>query len=144
MKRIFAFVLIATFSIATCSVVDAEEGGAGLYIPGAFASAVDITPNLPGFAVATDFVFYHGSFSASRTLPVAGRTRRGTRCECAGAALSGLAAGVILALGAHHCRDLTRDDGEQWSLSRIFSRAKTGLLRECNTFNDSTKVPYSA
>jgi hypothetical protein len=73
MKRIFAFVLIATFSIATCSVVDAEEGGAGLYIPGAFASAVDITPNLPGFAVATDFVFYHGSFSASRTLPVAGR-----------------------------------------------------------------------
>jgi hypothetical protein len=51
----------------------AEEGGAGQYLPGAFSSSVDMSPNLPGFAVGTDFLFYNGDFSASRTLPVAGR-----------------------------------------------------------------------
>lgn len=72
MKR-FAVLGFVILLFASSSIVYAEEGGAGLYIPGAFGSAVDITPNLPGFAVATDFLFYQGDFSANRTLPVAGR-----------------------------------------------------------------------
>jgi hypothetical protein len=34
---------------------------------------VDLSPNLPGFAVATDFLFYSGDFGTGRILPVAGR-----------------------------------------------------------------------
>jgi hypothetical protein len=71
-KFIFAFTSIALF-LASLQIAQGEEGGAGQYLPGAFSSAVDLSPNLPGFAVATDFIFYGGDFSASRTLPVAGR-----------------------------------------------------------------------
>lgn len=72
MKRLL-LVLASIISLSSSNLVKAEEGGAGQYLPGAFSSAVDISPNLPGFAVATDFLFYGGDFSASRTLPVAGR-----------------------------------------------------------------------
>lgn len=58
---------------ASVDLTKAEEGGSGQYLPGAFSSAVDLSPNLPGFALATDFLFYSGDFSASRDLPVAGR-----------------------------------------------------------------------
>jgi len=73
MKARIRLVLLGLTALAFSSTrAFAEEGGAGQYLPGAFSSVVDISPNLPGFAVATDFLFYHGNFSASRTLPVAG------------------------------------------------------------------------
>lgn len=62
-----------TLCFASFHLACAEEGGAGQYIPGAFSSAVDLSPNTPGLALATDFLFYGGDFSANRTLPVAGR-----------------------------------------------------------------------
>lgn len=73
MKRFVVLASVAILLLTNFCVVDADEGGAGQYIPGAFSSAVNISPNLPGFAVATDFIFYSGDFSANRTIPVAGR-----------------------------------------------------------------------
>lgn len=71
MKRFLVLASVVGFIFT--STVKPEEGGAGQYIPGAFSSAIDLSPNTPGFALGTDFLFYGGDFSASRTLPVAGR-----------------------------------------------------------------------
>jgi hypothetical protein len=49
-----------------------EEGGAGDYIPGLYASLVNITPNKPGFALGTGYLYYAGSASASSALPFGG------------------------------------------------------------------------
>ena len=50
--------------------LDAEEGGSGDYAPGTYASLINITPNKPGWAVGTGYLFYSGSLSG--TLPFAG------------------------------------------------------------------------
>jgi hypothetical protein len=50
----------------------AEEGGAGDYIPGLYASVVNITPNQPGLALGSAFLFYTGSAGGSTTLPFGG------------------------------------------------------------------------
>jgi len=49
-----------------------EEGGAGDYIPGLYASLINITPNKPGFALGTGYLFYAGSVGANTTLPFGG------------------------------------------------------------------------
>ena len=50
----------------------AEEGGAGDYIPGLYASLVNITPNQPGLALGSAFLFYTGSAGGNTTLPFGG------------------------------------------------------------------------
>jgi len=49
-----------------------EEGGAGDYIPGLYASLINITPNKPGFALGTGYLFYTGNVGTSATLPFGG------------------------------------------------------------------------
>jgi hypothetical protein len=49
-----------------------EEGGAGDYIPGLYASLINITPNQPGFALGSGYLFYTGSVGTSATLPFGG------------------------------------------------------------------------
>ena len=50
----------------------ADEGGAGDYVPGLYASLINITPNKPGFAVGAGYLFYSGSGGAGTTLPFGG------------------------------------------------------------------------
>jgi hypothetical protein len=50
-------------------VIRAEEGGSGLYVPGAYSSLINITPNKPGFAIGNTFYFYHGEVGGTATLP---------------------------------------------------------------------------
>jgi hypothetical protein len=52
--------------------LDAEEGGSGLYVPGAYASLFNITPNKPGFAVGDAFYFYKGDVLGNSTLSFGG------------------------------------------------------------------------
>lgn len=49
-----------------------EEGGAGDYIPGLYASLINITPNKTGFALGTGYLFYAGSVGANTSLPFGG------------------------------------------------------------------------
>jgi hypothetical protein len=52
--------------------LDAEEGGSGLYVPGAYASLLNITPNKPGFAVGDAFYFYKGDVVGNSMLSFGG------------------------------------------------------------------------
>ena len=55
------------------SRADAEEGGAGHYMPGGMASFIDAFPGKPGaFAVMNIFTYYDASASAGRALPLGG------------------------------------------------------------------------
>ena len=47
MKCLTALGSIVALSLT--ATLKAEEGGAGQYLPGAFSSSVDMSPNLPGF-----------------------------------------------------------------------------------------------
>jgi hypothetical protein len=49
-----------------------EEEAAGDYIPGLYASLINITPNKPGFALGTGYLFYSGSVGTGATLPFGG------------------------------------------------------------------------
>jgi hypothetical protein len=51
----------------------AEEGGCGHYAPGSTASFIDALPGKPGLAVADYFMYYDGSGSAHKQLPLGGR-----------------------------------------------------------------------
>jgi hypothetical protein len=70
-KRGLAYA-IATLGFFLCASgpLEAEEGGSGDYAPGTYASLINITPNKPGWAVGTGYLFYSGSISG--TLPFAG------------------------------------------------------------------------
>ena len=53
--------------------LQAEEGGAGHYAPGSFASFVDVLPGQPALAVFNYFTYYNGSAGANRQFPIAGQ-----------------------------------------------------------------------
>ncbi len=55
------------------SVLRAEEGAGGHYVPGATASFIDTLPGKPSFVVANLFTYYNGSASASRAFDFGGR-----------------------------------------------------------------------
>jgi hypothetical protein len=65
---------IATLGVFLCLAgpLSGEEGGAGDYIPGLYASLINITPNKPGFALGTGYLFYSGSVGTGATLPFGG------------------------------------------------------------------------
>ena len=52
--------------------VDAEEGGSGHYVPGATASFIDLMPGRPSIVYLNAFLYYSGSASARRDIPIAG------------------------------------------------------------------------
>ena len=63
--------------LATCLLVvagraGAEEGGSGHYVPGATASFIDMMPGRPSLVYVNAFLYYSGSASARRDIPIAG------------------------------------------------------------------------
>jgi hypothetical protein len=69
---------VATLGVFLCLAgpLSGEEGAGGQYVPGAYASLLNITPNKPGFAVGDGFYFYTGG------APVEAK-----RCRSAGCSL---------------------------------------------------------
>jgi Putative MetA-pathway of phenol degradation len=65
---------ILPFAVLLClpQLLHAEEGAGGQYIPGAYSSLLNITPNKPGFAVGDGFYFYTGDAGGGKTLPFGG------------------------------------------------------------------------
>ena len=59
--------------LAIVSAARAEEGGAGHYAPGSFASFVDVLPSKPSLGAFNYFTYYNGSSGVSRQFPVAGQ-----------------------------------------------------------------------
>jgi hypothetical protein len=77
MKTIFkqcliAAALVGALALAT-TVARADEGGAGHYAPGSFASFIDVLPDKPGLGVFNYFTYYNGDANASRPIPIAGQ-----------------------------------------------------------------------
>lgn len=69
-------VLLAA-SVAFAATAQAEEGGAGHYIPGAFATLIDNPPTDPGLLLQVLYLGFTGGVSANAQLPVAGRVALG-------------------------------------------------------------------
>lgn len=67
---------LAALAVVTAAVFapvsQAEEGGAGHYVPGGVASLIDLPPTKGGWVLETMYIRYEGDASASRSLPVAG------------------------------------------------------------------------
>ena len=59
--------------LAVVTTARAEEGGAGHYAPGSFASFIDALPGQPAVGVFDYFAYYNGNASASRQFPIAGQ-----------------------------------------------------------------------
>jgi hypothetical protein len=64
----FTGVIVLAVVIAARS----EEGGAGHYAPGSFASFIDTLPGTPSLSVFNYFTYYNGSAGAGRQLEIAG------------------------------------------------------------------------
>ena len=65
---------IAALGVFLCFAgsLSGEEGGSGDYAPGTYASLLNITPNVPGLAIGSSFIYYSGSFSGGKALPFGG------------------------------------------------------------------------
>ena len=85
----------------------AEEGGGGLYVPGAYSSLLNITPNKPGFAVGDAFYSYTGDVAGHGTLPFGGllASNINARIYFEGVSLVYTACPTIL--GAHYTAAVT-------------------------------------
>jgi hypothetical protein len=72
-------------ALACCAVfsggVHAEEGGTGHYLPGSMASFIDGVPLTETFLARLNVVYYNGSVSAQRELPIAGLTALGAEAK---------------------------------------------------------------
>jgi hypothetical protein len=76
-------------SIVFCSIlfgfnlngVQAEEGGAGHYLPGSMASFIDGVPLEETFIVRFNALTYDGSIAANRELPIAGLSALGVDAD---------------------------------------------------------------
>jgi hypothetical protein len=56
------------------SVIHAEEGGSGHYMPGSMSSFVDGVPTEPTFIARLNYLHYSGDTSVDRSIPIAGMT----------------------------------------------------------------------
>lgn len=65
-----ALSVVAAFAFVPVS--QAEEGGAGHYIPGGVSTMIDLPPTKGGWILETMYLNYDAEVSGSRTLPVAG------------------------------------------------------------------------
>jgi hypothetical protein len=65
--------LAAILLLAATITARAEEGGAGHYAPGSFASFVDVLPGDPAVGVFNYFLYYNGSANMSHQFPIGGQ-----------------------------------------------------------------------
>lgn len=73
-----AFVnILALCMVLFTSTLNAEEGGAGHYMPGASATLIDIAPTEPGWILQPIYFHYDAEFS--KTLPIAGGVSAGLK-----------------------------------------------------------------
>ncbi len=70
MHRYPFLVFLCGYVLVHSSLVRAEEGGTGHYLPGSIASFVDATPSQPTFVTRLNGIYYEGSRSGA--LPIAG------------------------------------------------------------------------
>jgi hypothetical protein len=84
-----------------------EERGAGYYIPGLYASLINITPNKPGFAIGTGYLFYTGSAGGTATLPFGGILASNINANASLADLSLTYTFCPTILGAHYTVSLS-------------------------------------
>jgi len=71
-QNLLAAVIIGVMALAS-TAVRAEEGGAGHYAPGSFASFIDVLPDKPSIGTFNYFTYYNGDASASHPIPIAGQ-----------------------------------------------------------------------
>ncbi len=62
----------AVFSLALSSLVYADEGGAGRYVPGNAATLIDLPPTKGGWVIEPLYLHYSGDAAASKRFPNAG------------------------------------------------------------------------
>ena len=100
---------IAALGVFLCLVGSSsgEEGGAGDYIPGLYASLINITPNKPGFALGTGYLFYSGSAGGGTTLPFGGLLAANINADVSLADLSLTYTLRPTILGAHYSVSLS-------------------------------------
>ena len=63
---------------ATAFDIHGEEGGSGHYVPGAMASFADGVPPTETFVARYNMLFYKGSYSLGRPLPISGLNHCGS------------------------------------------------------------------
>jgi hypothetical protein len=115
-RRFFRLVLLVLMTAALEQYppkLQAEEGGAGDYIPGLSASLINITPNKPGFALGTGYLFYAGSVSTGATLPFGGILASNISADVS---LADLSLTYTFCLG--RARTMSSFSGEPSSLTR--------------------------
>jgi len=71
--RAIARLAAALILLSAAFVARAEEGGAGHYAPGAFASFADVLPGQPGIVAFNYFTDYDGTGSLDHQFPISGR-----------------------------------------------------------------------
>lgn len=84
--------LRATFflSLALATAIQAEEGGAGHYVPGSMATIIDLLPTKPGWVIEGMYLHYDGSAGAGRTLATGGQITAGLEATSDAIMLGGL------------------------------------------------------
>ena len=74
MVRLTRIVLALLVSGFIVSVIHAEEGGSGHYMPGSMSSFVDGVPTEPTFIARLNYLHYSGDTIIDRSIPIAGMT----------------------------------------------------------------------
>lgn len=72
MKTRFLALAILSGLLVQMQVAHAEEGGSGHYLPGAMSSLMDAVPPKEAFVSRLNLVYYDGSLSSSKPLPISG------------------------------------------------------------------------
>ena len=123
MKQKILFTVSAV-ALTLASTARAEEGGAGHYAPGSFASFVDVLPDEPSIAVFNYFTYYNGSAGASRTFPIAGELALNVDATSYCDTLGAFWVTPLKIFGANYAPGIalpfvSNDIGAQVSLSRV-------------------------
>jgi hypothetical protein len=82
------------------SPLQAEEGGAGHYVPGTLATLIDLAPTKPGWVIEPIYLHYDGD--ASATLPIAGEATANLEATIDAVLLGGFYTFDETVLGAHY------------------------------------------
>jgi hypothetical protein len=70
-------VVIVLFGPSLSEIALGEEGGSGHYLPGSMASFIDGVSPTPVFIVRYNQIYYSGSVSANKSIPISGHTALG-------------------------------------------------------------------
>jgi hypothetical protein len=72
MKAQAIFLATAATLTALTPMVQAEEGGAGHYVPSSLATLIDLPPSKPGWVIEAVYLNYRGDVTAGNNLPIGG------------------------------------------------------------------------